>query len=302
MITVPYEKVKERIREQTGLSEKDIEKKVQEKLASLAGLISQDGAIHIIANELGVTLTPSRDQLKIKDVLAGMRNLTLNMRVVKKYELREFSKEGRAGKVASFLGGDETGVIRVTLWNDQTDKFTECEEGTVVQVKEASVKENMGRLELSLGTGGELIIAPPGVTIAMSSAASAENRSFTIKKIGELSPSDEFVDILGTIVQVFDPRSFQKKAGGEGVVVNAVIDDGTGTLRVSFWDDDARSLLGEAIARAELLSDAKLELLGQIVKVQGRCKLNPAYNSVEMSVSRFVKNPDPHEEMGRLQS
>jgi replication factor A1 len=299
MISIPYEKIKQRIHDQTGLSEKDIEKKVQDKLASLAGLISQDGAIHIVANELGVSLTPDRENLKIKDLLAGMRGIVLNMRVVKKYELREFAKEGRSGKVASFLGGDDTGVTRVTLWNEQTDTFAAVEEGMTVQLKEASVKENQGRIEVHLGTGGELVLSPAGVTVPVNTAA--PQRSFTLKKIGELAATDEYVDILGTIVQVFDPRSFQKKTGGEGVVVNAVIDDGTGTLRVSFWDDDARGLLGEALSKPELLGDAKLELLGQIVKVQGRCKLNPAYNTVEMSVSKFVRNPDPASEMGRLE-
>jgi replication factor A1 len=298
MITIPYDKVKARIKEQTGLSEKDIDQKVHDKLTSLAGLISQDGAIHIVANELGVKLTPDRTNLKVKDMLAGMRNISLNLRVLKKYELREFNKDGRVGKVAGFLAGDDSGVVRITLWNEQTDQFPAIEEGQTIQVKEGSVKENQGRLELHLGTGSQIIINPPGVVVTVNGPT--EQRNYTMKKIGELSQSDEFVDILGTVVQVFDPRSFQKKTGGEGVVVNMVIDDGTGTLRCSFWDEDARKLLGDALSRPELLGDAKLELLGQIVKVQGRCKLNPAYNNVELTVNKFVQNPDPQGEMARL--
>jgi replication factor A1 len=299
MIAIPYEKIKQRIKEQTGMSEKDIDTRVKEKLDSLAGLISQDGAIHIIANELGVTLTPDRDNLKVKDLLPGMRGIMLNLRVVKKYELREFNKEGRAGKVASFLAGDETGVVRVTLWNEQTDDFAAVTEGMTVQLNQASVKENQNRVELHLGTGSELVLNPKGVVVNVNAGAT-DDRAYTIKKIGELTETDEFVDILGTIVQVFDPRTFTKKTGTEGVVTNAVIDDGSGTIRASFWDDDARTLLGESMSRPEQLADTKLELLGQIVKVQGRCKLNPTYNSLELSVSKFVLNPDPSAEMSRL--
>jgi replication factor A1 len=300
MITIPYEKIKEKIKEQEGLTDAEIEKRVKEKLTSLAGLISQEGAIHIVANELGVNLAPDRENLKVKDLLAGMRGITLNVRVMRKYELREFNKEGRAGKVASFLAGDESGVTRVTLWNEQTEDFAKVDEGMTVQLKEASVKENQGRLEVHLGTGGELVLSPKGITINANAAATEAGRSYKQKKIGDLSEADEFVDILGTIVQVFDPRSFQKKTGGSGMVCNAVIDDGSGTIRASFWDDDCKELLGPAADKPELLGDAKLELLGQIVKVQGKCKLNTTYNNLELSVSKFVRNPDPAEEMGRI--
>lgn len=92
----------------------------------------------------------------------------------------------------------------------------------------------------------------------------------------------------------------KKTSGGAGGP-NAVIDDGSGTIRASFWDDDCRTLLGDAATRPELLGDTKLELLRQIVKIQGRCKLNPTYNAMEVSVSKFVKNPDPKAEMDRVQ-
>lgn len=298
MIQLPYEKVKERIMEQTKLSEKDIDARVRDKLTSLAGLISKDGAIHIIANELSVKLIPDRDKLKVKELLAGMRGITIPLRVLRMYELREFTRNDKPGKVASFLAGDETGVVRVTLWNEQTDKFIGVVDGDTVLVKDATVKDNQGRLELHLQTGSELVRNPVGIKVDASTAPVTGN--FTPKKISELSGEPEYVDILGTIVQVFEPRSFAKKTGGEGLVASAIIDDGTGTLRVSFWDDDARALLGDAVENTDLLADVKLELLGQIVKVQGRSRLNPTYNTLEMSASRLDKNPDPKAELARL--
>jgi replication factor A1 len=217
---------------------------------------------------------------------------------MKKYDIREFSREGRQGKVASFLAGDDTGITRVTLWNEQADKLNTIEEGMVVQVKDAGVKDNQGRLELHLGMAGDIILEPKGVTVNVNPSAS--ERSYAPRKISELSQADEFVDILGTIVQIFDPRTYTKRDGTQGTVANAIIDDGSGTIRASFWDQDARMLLGEAVDKQELLADAKLELLGQIVKVHGRAKLNPAYNTIELTTHKLVKNPDPQAEMGRL--
>jgi replication factor A1 len=302
MISMPPEKVRERIKAQTKLTDADIDARVEEKLKSLSGLISKDGALHIVANELQVKLVPDREELRVQDLLTGMR-VQLNLRVLKTYELRTFSREGREGQVASFLAGDETGVVRVALWNEHAPLIEKLPEGTIIQVREATVRDNQGRVELSVGAGASVVISPSGVTVTVNPGAGAvSDRSYAKKKVSELSGTDEYVDILGTILQVFDPRTFVKKSGEQGVVANVVLDDGSGHIRVSFWDDDCRSLFGDAINKPELVSDVKLELLGQIIKVQGRCKLNPTYNQVELSVSRFERNPDPAAEMDRVQA
>jgi replication factor A1 len=300
MISMPPERVRERLKSQAGLSDADIDARVEEKMKSLAGLISKDGALHIVANELGVKLMPEREELRVKDLLPGMR-VQLNLKVLKAYELRTFNREGREGQVASFLAGDETGVVRVALWNEHAPNIEKLAEGTIVQVRDATARENQGRIELSIGTGANVIISPPGVKVEVNaSAAVGGDRSYTKKKISELGNADEYVDILGTIVQVYDPRTFVKKSGEQGMVANIVVDDGSGTIRAAFWDNDCKELLGEAATKTDMLPDVKLELLGQIVKVQGRCKLNPTYNQVELSVSNFVKNPDPAAEMDRV--
>jgi replication factor A1 len=305
MITIPAERIRASIREHTGLSEAQIDARVAEKLASLSGLISKEGALHILANELGVKVAPDKDKTKVKDLLAGMR-INIPLRVVRVYEVRNFSKDGREGKVASFLAGDETGVTRVTLWNEHAEKLTMLSEGSTVLVREGTVRENQGRLEIHAGAGSELVIEPPGVTVSVNATdvSGVGERPYARKKISELTNQDEYVDILGTIVQVYDPRSFTKKTGqktGEqGLVCAVLIDDSTEKIRASFWDNDCRALLGDAVDRPENLESAKLELLGTIIKVQGRCKMNAAYNQLELSVTAFTLNPDPAAELSRI--
>jgi len=298
MITIPPERIRASIREQAKLSEAQIDARVAEKLASLSGLISQDGALHIVANELGVKIAPDKENTKVKDMLPGMR-ISIPLRVLRIYEVRQFAKEGRSGQVGSFLAGDETGVTRVTLWNEHANVLASLAEGVTVLAREGSVKENQGRIEIHLGTGSELVLNPPGITVSASTAPMQE-RSYPKKKIGELTPQDEYVDILGTILQVFDPRGFTKKTGEQGLVCNVLIDDSTGKIRASFWDKDCQSLLGDAVTQPQLLEDKKLEVLGQIIKVQGRCKMNAAYNQLELSVTSYTLNPDPAGEKDRL--
>ena len=56
MIKIPYEDIISKIKSGSKLSEEEIEAKIEAKLKQLSGLISKNGAAHIIANELGVKL------------------------------------------------------------------------------------------------------------------------------------------------------------------------------------------------------------------------------------------------------
>ena len=56
MIQIPYEQVIDKIKETSGLDNAAIELKIRNKLDQLSGLISKEGAAHIVANELGVKL------------------------------------------------------------------------------------------------------------------------------------------------------------------------------------------------------------------------------------------------------
>lgn len=108
---------------------------------SLAGLSRSNSTLPPLSNVVGVQLTPDREELRVKDLLPGMR-VQLILRVLKPYELRSFAKDGRTGQVASFLAGDETGVVRVALWNEHAPLISQLVEGTIVQVREATAKEN----------------------------------------------------------------------------------------------------------------------------------------------------------------
>ena len=76
MIQMPYEDVVAKIKEKSGLSDSEIENKVSQKLEQLSGLISKEGAAHIIANELGVKIFEQvSGKLQIKNILTGMRDV-----------------------------------------------------------------------------------------------------------------------------------------------------------------------------------------------------------------------------------
>ena len=94
-------------------------------MKQLSGLISKEGAAHIVANELGVKIfEQASGKLQIKNILAGMRNVEAVGKVTRKFELREFQTENRSGKVASVVIGDETGTIRMVMWGELAEKIS----------------------------------------------------------------------------------------------------------------------------------------------------------------------------------
>ena len=329
MINIPLPQIKERISQKTGMPEDEINQKIKAKLKQLPGLISEEGAAHIVANELGVKLFDIGEKLQIKNILAGMRNVDLVGKVLQKYELREFVKENSSGKVANILIGDETGVIRIVLWNKQADLLSQLSEGDVVKIKSGYVRENNGRKEVHLNDMSKLIINPPGVTVEVKPYTPAVPVVGARKQIAEISEADANVEILATIVQVFDLNFFEvcpqcnkrvrlrdegfacqthgKVTPDYNFVLNLYLDDGSDNIRVVFWRDQVEQLL--SMNRTQILAfkedpskfePIKTELLGNMIKISGRANKNQNFDRIELVANQVERNPNPDEEIKKL--
>ncbi|MFW9876291.1 MAG: DUF2240 family protein, partial [Candidatus Thorarchaeota archaeon] len=76
MIKIPFEDIISKIKEKSNLSEEEINSKIEQKTKQLSGLISKEGAAHIIANELGIKLFEDfSGKLQIKNIVTGMRDV-----------------------------------------------------------------------------------------------------------------------------------------------------------------------------------------------------------------------------------
>src|SRR3989338_3162731 len=97
MLGLTYEDICAKIKETKGFTDQELELKVKEKIDKLSGLISKEGAVHIIANECGINLADElrRRGVKINRVMAGMKNVNLLGKVLRIYEVHSFSKQGR---------------------------------------------------------------------------------------------------------------------------------------------------------------------------------------------------------------
>lgn len=60
-----------------------------------------------------------------------------------------------------------------------------------------------------------------------------------VKKISELNPRDSNVNCEGVIVEMGEKKTFNKY-GRDLVVANAVLEDGSGKIKLTLWNDDAK--------------------------------------------------------------
>lgn len=326
MLKIPYEQILKEIKAKTNMSEEQIEQQIKEKMDLLSGLISKDGAAHILANEVGIKLAAPEGKRKINSLYAGMRPSELIGKVLRKFDVREFQSGDRHGKVGSFIIADETGTIRVTCWHEQTKAMDALKENDTVAILDGTVKENRGTLEVHLNERSSLLQNPPGVVIEGIKAPAANMR----KTIAALSENDLNIELLGTIVQVFDIKFFERcpvcrkriKEQEAGYVcpehgtikpeyswvMNLYLDDGSGNIRVVLFGQQVQQLLKKTEEELQIYRTApeaaekiKTDLLGEMVKLTGKCSKNQMFGRLEFIAQRVETNINPEEEISRLQ-
>lgn len=223
----------------------DILTMIQEKRNELGPeVINDESAAMIVARELGVDLykmSPSARQ-RIEDITEETKNVAgLVGKVDRIGTVRTFSrKDGGEGKVASIFISDETGSIRVALWDDMTKAISEdhISIGSVVQVRGAYVKMGLGNtIELNLGRMGTIKqlendeIEELGVDFSTASK--------DVMKISDLQETTYDVSLKVKIQRVFRVSTFTKKDGNDGKVLAMVVADESGSTRLVFWDEKA---------------------------------------------------------------
>ncbi|MEK6915254.1 MAG: OB-fold nucleic acid binding domain-containing protein [Nanoarchaeota archaeon] len=274
-----YTNLAEKISRHSGLSLEEIGKKVDAKKSKLSGLISREGAAQIVAAELGISF--ENEVLKIKELTNGLRRTNVVGKITRVFPVKEFSKNGRSGKFASFTLGDETSNVRVVLWDSNHVSLIESgalNQGTVVEIRGASVKN--GELHLS----------------SFSDIKSSEQKFDEVKETAALVQGDfsnakegDLVSVRAFIVQTFEPRFFdsKKNQGEKGVLLNVVLDDGTSTMRSVLFGENIKRLLSvsdEELFSLDSLNLKRAEILGDEKIFTGNFRMNSFSNSLEFSV------------------
>ncbi len=267
MMNLSKEEIIDRIIESKGLSREEILKRVEAKVKELEGIISEYGALCIVANELGVKLYKSKvtesPHVKLKNLISGLRRITVFGEVRNILPVKEFvTKDNRKGKLVSFLLNDGTSTRKVVLWNDKTDLAKGLKEGSVIKLENVDTKENNNFLEIHSNQNTILIENPDGFKLYN------QQDGLNLKRIYDINSEGDFL-VLGKLVSIFSSNpvyescpecnkklyyedgKFKCKTHGVvepnySIMLRGLLDDGTGVVRVTFFNKSAEVLLGKS--------------------------------------------------------
>lgn len=91
--------------------------------------------------------------MQVKDLKPKQGSVDIVLDVVDVGTPREFQKFGKPGRVANAIAKDETGDIKLTLWNEDIDKI---KAGDKVQMTNGYVNEWQGEMQLTTGRMGKI--------------------------------------------------------------------------------------------------------------------------------------------------
>lgn len=106
--------------------------------------------------------------MELKDVQANQGNIDVVIHIVEKEEPRSFEKFGKTGRVCKAKVKDDTGEMKLTLWNDDIESVNV---GDKVHLQNGWCSEYQGEKQLSSGKFGKIEI--------LEKAAAGSNEVFT---------------------------------------------------------------------------------------------------------------------------
>ncbi len=327
MLKIPIDEIIKKIKEKTGLDEKVIEKKIDEKVEELSGLVSKEGAAHIVANEFGIQLfkTTESGLQKIKNIVPGLKITSFVARILRIYPPKEFkTKKGNEGKVCSFLVGDDTGRMRVVFWDTNQIKLIEenkISEGDIIKITNCYVKEGLNGIEVHARSSSKIDVNPnikeakeiPPLEDLWQLSQRVQIKNITEKGVYE---------IRGAIVNILENNPFYEicpecrkrvnnnicEEHGEvkpkkSMFLSTIVDDGSDNMRVVFFGKQAEQILGMSAEEAYKLSqehnnffypvqNKKPQILGRELIIEGRVSKNDFSGELEM-IARRVVLPNP---------
>jgi replication factor A1 len=248
MTVKTFEDVYAIVAEKNKISKADFKKRVDDKLEAFGGICDNFTGAVLVAGDMGVSLDTGaakpreQDLTKIVMLTPGSANVSFRCVVLSKQPPKTFQRKNGEGegRLVSVTGGDETGKIRITAWDDKADDLDQFQVGDPVMILHAYTRDGFqGGVEANVGYKGLIQTCDTPVTYKPKTV-----------KIEHLEDGMT-TGVKGVVTGVDGMKEFTRKNGQPGRLCPIWLSDETGRTRVTFWDnyaDEAAALnVGEAI-------------------------------------------------------
>jgi replication factor A1 len=195
------------------ITKEEFEQRVEEKIDECGDLVDEPTAAMMVVGELG------REHVKIRGLSAKSSLFSFFGKIVEKTEPKEFDRpDGEKGWVATLLLGDETGTTRVVLWDQKAGAVLDTAVGEVLEV----IGRHPGKSTKEIYA---LALRKAGIEISCPVKAGS----------GSANLANDPVELDAVLIAVEPVRTFTKKDGTTGEMVEVIVGDAEGTARIVAW-------------------------------------------------------------------
>ena len=144
------------------LSRSVIEERINEKKEKVgAGYLTDQGAIFLVAADLGVSLEQTQNaEVAIKDLYIGAKEVTLESRVLNISPTKQFTKkDGSSFSLRTITVYDNNSTASVKLWDEKANLpgLEELKPGDLIKIIKAYVKSDLtGAPTINIGSGASI--------------------------------------------------------------------------------------------------------------------------------------------------
>jgi replication factor A1 len=256
-------------------------------------------------------------EIKPQQGLASIQGVLQNVS-----EVNEFSRsDGSSGRVASMELQDATGSIRVVAWGDNVEKLEEIKEKEIqfvkvffggVRQKDADTIEIHLTQQSHLRQSTRIPAVLRGIEVMKTEPTSESARDvpeYQKMQLSDLSEEEDniLIEVLGKVVRLFQQvpyyyacpscrkkvtdtdsgwycQEHQEVEPEARFRLSGILDDGTGTIRTTFFGlsgeiltgmsaNDIQKLIENNLTDDEIFTAVQQEAEGKTVLIQGRVKL-----------------------------
>ena len=237
------------------LSRSVIEERINEKKEKVgAGYLTDQGAIFLVAADLGVSLEQTQNsEVAIKDLYIGAKEVTLESRVLNISPTKQFTKkDGSSFSLRTITVYDNNSTASVKLWDEKANLpgLEELKPGDLIKIIKAYVKSDL--------TGAPTINIGSGSTIETSESESdIVSIDSKISDVSEIKDDQRDLIIAGTLGSAMSLLEFTNSKGKLSKALKFRLRGANKNLvNVVLWGKD------ESILPKVINQDAKVKLFG----------------------------------------
>lgn len=237
------------------LSRSVIEERINEKKEKVgAGYLTDQGAIFLVAADLGVSLEQAqKSEVAIKDLYIGAKEVTLESRVLNISPTKQFTKkDGSSFSLRTITVYDNNSTASVKLWDEKANMpgLEDLKPGDLIKIIKAYVKSDLtGAPTINIGSGASIETSQ-----SESDIVSIDSK---ITDVSEISDDQRDLIVSGTLGSAMSLLEFTNSKGQPSKALKFRLrGENKNLVNVVLWGKD-ESILPKVIGQ-----DAKVKLFG----------------------------------------